>query len=82
MGTFGKSWEILRKFEKIWESDFTARRTFAAQIKNQPLNSNKMNKVSTTVVIGIVCVAMLGVVIFLQRDKFHTSKKEVEAAEE
>lgn len=40
-----------------------------------------MNKVSTTVIIGIVCVAMLGVVIFLQRDKFHTSKKETEPTE-
>lgn len=39
-----------------------------------------MNKVSTAVIIGIVIVVMLGVVIYLNRDKFHTqaSKAEVE----
>ena len=37
-----------------------------------------MQKVSTTVIIGIVCVVMLGVLTYLNRDKF-TSRKEVTA---
>lgn len=32
-----------------------------------------MNKVSTAVIIGIVIVVMLGVVIYLNRDKFHSA---------
>jgi len=37
-----------------------------------------MQKVSTAVIIGIVCVALLGVLVYLNRDKF-TSLKEAAA---
>lgn len=37
-----------------------------------------MQKVSTAVIIGIVCVAMLGVLVYLNRDKF--TSKSVSAA--
>lgn len=37
-----------------------------------------MNQTKTAVIIGIVTVALLGVVIYLNRDKF--GKKEVPAA--
>ncbi len=37
-----------------------------------------MNKVSTAVTVGIVCVVMLGVVIYLNRDKFHSSSATLE----
>ncbi len=35
-----------------------------------------MQKVSTAVIIGIVCVAMLGVLVYLNRDKFASKKEE------
>lgn len=41
-----------------------------------------MNKVSTAVTIGIVIVVMLGVVIYLNRDKFHTQAAKAETVEE
>lgn len=39
-----------------------------------------MNQTKTAVIISIVCVVMLGVLIFLNRDKFAT-KKTVEPVE-
>lgn len=41
-----------------------------------------MNKVSTAVIVGIVGVVMLGVLIYLNRDKFHTSGEAVVSTEE
>jgi uncharacterized integral membrane protein len=41
-----------------------------------------MNKISTAVIVGIVCVVLLGVLIFLNRDKFHSSDNAAEAAAE
>ena len=35
-----------------------------------------MQKVSTAVIIGIVCVAMLGVLVYLNRDKFTSNKED------
>lgn len=40
-----------------------------------------MNQTKTAVIIGIVCVVLLGVLVFLNRDKFAT-KKAVEPAVE
>ena len=40
-----------------------------------------MNQTKTAVIIGIVCVVLLGVLVFLNRDKFAT-KKAIEPAEE
>ena len=40
-----------------------------------------MNQTKTAVIIGIVCVVLLGVLVFLNRDKFAT-KKAVEPAAE
>ena len=36
-----------------------------------------MKKISTAVIIGIVCVVMLGIVIWLNRDKFSKEKPAV-----
>lgn len=33
-----------------------------------------MNQTKTAVIIGIVCVVLLGVLVFLNRDKFATKK--------
>ena len=38
-----------------------------------------MQKVSTAVIIGIVCVALLGTLVYLNRDKFGTKKEGGEA---
>lgn len=40
-----------------------------------------MNQTKTAVIIGIVCVVLLGVLVFLNRDKFAT-KKAIEPAAE
>lgn len=40
-----------------------------------------MNQTKTAVIIGIVCVVLLGVLVFLNRDKFAT-KNAVEPAAE
>lgn len=40
-----------------------------------------MNKVSTAVIIGIVCVVLLGVLVYLNRDRFRPATA-VSAAEE
>lgn len=41
-----------------------------------------MNKVSTVVIIGIVCVVLLGVLVYLNRDHFHSTTAAVAATEE
>ena len=49
--------------------------TFVARIaKKSSFNQNRtiMNQTKTAVIISIVCVVMLGVLIFLNRDKFST----------
>lgn len=38
-----------------------------------------MNKISTSVIIGIVCVVLLGVLVYLNRDKFGTKKAPADA---
>lgn len=41
-----------------------------------------MNQTKTAVVIGIVCVVMLGVLIYANKDKFTTSTNKVNASPE
>lgn len=40
-----------------------------------------MQKVSTAVIIGIVCVILLGTLVFLNRDKFASLKADAPAGE-
>ena len=63
MGSFGKFWEPVSR--KPY--------TFAPFFKPTKTN-NLMNKISTSVIIGIVCVVLLGVLVYLNRDKFGTKK--------
>lgn len=41
-----------------------------------------MNKISTTVIIGIVCVVLLGTLVFLNRDKFTKKEATQEGSQE
>ena len=38
-----------------------------------------MNKISTSVIIGIVCVVLLALLVYLNRDKFGTKKAPADA---
>lgn len=40
-----------------------------------------MQKVSTTVILGIVCVVLLGVLVYLNRDKFTSQEVAAPAGE-
>lgn len=41
-----------------------------------------MNQTKTAVIIGIVCVVLLGVLVFLNRDKFSTKPADAEPVQE
>lgn len=71
MGSFGKKWEVLGS---CFPKTLYLCTVFQTHKINKP-----MNKISTSVIIGIVCVALLGVLVYLNRDKFGTKKAPADA---
>ncbi len=41
-----------------------------------------MNKISTSVILGIVCIVLLSVLVYLNRDKFGSAKSDSAASGE
>ena len=69
-------WEVLGRNGKFWEvlGTHSPQTPYLCTVFQTHKINKPMNKISTSVIIGIVCVVLLGVLVYLNRDKFGTKK--------